>query len=45
MSSAEFFLPSMHSIKEVTYTTLWAYSADDKLMTLFLFSPENRFDI
>ena len=28
-----------------TFTTLWAYSADDKLMIFFLFSPGNSYDI
>ena len=27
----------------LTLTTLWASSADDKLMIYFLFFPENRF--
>ena len=26
----------------LTFTTLWAFSADDKLMIFFLFFPENR---
>ena len=26
----------------LTFTTLWAYSADNKLMLFFLFFPENR---
>ena len=26
----------------LTFTTLWAFSADDKLMIYFLFFPENR---
>ena len=26
----------------LTFTTLWAFSADDQLMTFFLFFPENR---
>ena len=28
---------------KLTFNTLWAYSADNKLMTFFLFFPENRF--
>ena len=26
----------------LTFTTLWAFSADDRLMIFFLFFPENR---
>ena len=26
----------------LTFTTLWAFSADDKMMLFFLFFPENR---
>ena len=26
----------------LTFTTLWANSADDKLMVIFLFFPENK---
>ena len=29
-------------IYPVTFTTLWAYSADNKLVIFFLFFPENR---
>ena len=35
MASATIFLSSL------TITTLWANSADDKLMIFFLFFPEN----
>ena len=31
-------LPTFH----LTFTTLWAFSADDRLMIFFLFFPENR---
>ena len=27
---------------DLTFTTLWAFSADDKMMLFFLFFPENR---
>ena len=30
------------SIIYLTFTTLWAFSADDRLMIFFLFFPENR---
>ena len=49
--SAEFALREikvkMHVVVHVhnntlTFTTLWAFSADDRLMIFFLFSPENR---
>ena len=30
----------LHSI--LTFTTLWAFSADDRLMIFFLFFQENR---
>ena len=26
----------------LTFTTFWAFSADDRLMIFFLFFPENR---
>ena len=29
-------------ITPLTFTTLWAFSADDKMMLFFLFFPENR---
>ena len=29
-------------IGTLTFTTLWAFSADDKMMLFFLFFPENR---
>ena len=29
-------------LTSLTFTTLWAFSADDKLMIFFLFFPENR---
>ena len=28
--------------QSLTFTTLWAFSADDKMMLFFLFFPENR---
>ena len=34
----EAFLRNYHGL---TFTTLWAFSADDKLMIFFLFFPEN----
>ena len=40
------FVPYMYRfviiVKYLTFTTLWAFSADDKLMIFFLFFPENR---
>ena len=30
------------SNNSLTFTTLWAFSADDRLMIFFLFFPENR---
>ena len=30
-------------ISASAFTTLWANSADDKLVMFFLFAPENRF--
>ena len=39
MSSAE---DCTQSAKHLTFTTLWAFSADDRLMIFFLFFPENR---
>ena len=29
-------------VSYLTFTTLWAFSADDKMMLFFLFFPENR---
>ena len=37
MSSAQF----AHSMISLTFTTLWANSADDKLVIFFLYSSEN----
>ena len=36
------FCPLSHLDTSLTFTTLWAFSADDKLMIFFLFFPENR---
>ena len=33
------------NVCSLTFTTLWAYSADKKLVIFFLFFPENRIDI
>ena len=37
-----FQLFCMRLYKYLTFTTLWAFSADDRLMIFFLFFPENR---
>ena len=47
MSSAEIFTQRSKSwvnclCRILTFTTLWAFSADDKMMLFFLFFPENR---
>ena len=42
------FLPRMLSFNfsyYLTFTTLWAFSADDKMMLFFLFSQKTGFDI
>ena len=44
-TSAFFVWKQMVLTVNLTFTTLWDNSADDKLMIVFLFTPENRFDI
>ena len=41
-SKIDFFQILEQYVKELTFTTLWAFSADDRLMIFFLFFPENR---
>ena len=44
MSSATNFVYDLrvNCVKALTFTPLWANCADDKLMMIFLFLPENR---
>ena len=43
MESYRYNVAQTEARRVLTITTLWANSADDKLGTVFLFFPENRF--